>query len=370
MGECDVAVVGAGPAGSATALRLARAGCRVVLLEGSRFDMPRIGESLPPSVQPLLAELGVWQSFLDLGPLPSYGTRSIWGGAEAEQHSHLMSPWGSGWHVDRLGFDVLLSERARDAGVTLLCGISLMWCDRARQGWTLSLQTDRSKAAPLDLRASVLVDATGRGAHVAQRLGARRVLADHLVAVVTRFDGIESTEQGYVMVESTPDGWWYTAPVPERRMVMALMTDGDLYNRVRARSASAWRDRWESAEATRARVAGGARSGKPRVVSAISQRLRRRERHEPWLAVGDAALSVDPISGSGVIRALRSARVAAQAVMSVLQDGGPAAIGAYEDACDRDWTAYVKERELYYGFEQRWTGSAFWQRRASASPAL
>ena len=366
VAEWDVAVVGAGPAGSATALRLARAGCRVALLEGSRFDAPRIGESLPPGVQPLLTELGVWQWFLGLGALPSYGTRSIWGRAEAEEHSHLMSPWGSGWHVDRLAFDVLLSERARDAGAALLCGITLIHCDRVRQGWALSLLTDRPQAAPLDLRARVLVDATGRGAHVAQRLGARRILADHLVAVVTRFDQIESGEQGYVMVEATPEGWWYSAPVPERRMVVALMTDGDLYGRARAGSASAWQDRWERAGATCARVAGGARSGEPRVVSAVSQRLRRRERGEPWLAVGDAALSVDPISGSGVVRALRSARAAAQAVVSMLQGSGPASIAAYEDACDREWSAYGTERALYYGFEQRWAGSVFWQRRAPA----
>src|SRR5205809_8033562 len=75
----DVVVVGAGPAGSATALRLSRMGCRVALVERTRFEKPRVGESLSPAVQPLLAELGVWQEFLRLEPLPSYGMRSIWG---------------------------------------------------------------------------------------------------------------------------------------------------------------------------------------------------------------------------------------------------------------------------------------------------
>ena len=64
--EFDVAVVGAGPAGSATARRLARSGCRVVLLEQSRFDAPRVGESLAPSTNALLTELGVWPRFTGL----------------------------------------------------------------------------------------------------------------------------------------------------------------------------------------------------------------------------------------------------------------------------------------------------------------
>src|SRR3954452_12046394 len=100
--EFDVAVVGGGPAGSAAAGRLARSGCRVVLLERSRFDAPRVGESLAPSTNPLLTELGVWSRFAGLRPLPSFGTRSVWGGAEPQSHSHLVSRHGCGWHVDRV----------------------------------------------------------------------------------------------------------------------------------------------------------------------------------------------------------------------------------------------------------------------------
>jgi len=82
------------------------------LIERTRFETPRVGESLAPSVQPLLAELGVWQEFLGLQPLPSYGTRSIWGAETPEVHSHMCSQWGCGWHIDRLAFDHMLAESA------------------------------------------------------------------------------------------------------------------------------------------------------------------------------------------------------------------------------------------------------------------
>src|SRR6476660_9824070 len=110
--DCDIAIAGAGPAGAATARRLAQAGCRVVLFDRSNFDGPRVGESLAPTVQPLLIDLGVWQEFLDLKPLPSYGTRSVWGDSLEAEHSHLQSPYLCGWHVDRVAFDRMLADSA------------------------------------------------------------------------------------------------------------------------------------------------------------------------------------------------------------------------------------------------------------------
>src|SRR4051812_21053115 len=109
MNGYDVAVVGGGPAGAASARRLALAGARVVVVERSRFHAPRIGDSLAPAIQPELIGLGVWREFQALGPMPSYGTRSHWGDAAASLHSHMMSPWGSGWHVDRRAFDLMLA---------------------------------------------------------------------------------------------------------------------------------------------------------------------------------------------------------------------------------------------------------------------
>jgi flavin-dependent dehydrogenase len=112
------------------------------------------------------------------------------------------------------------------------------------------------------------------------------------------------------------------------------------------------------------RVLGGAPSWGPRAFSALSQRLRRAEHLTPWLAVGDAALAVDPISGSGVIRALRSARVGAETALILLDGGTSHIIVAYEQDRDVECTTYLNERALYYGIERRWQRSPFWQRRA------
>ena len=367
----DVVVVGAGPAGSATARRLAQGGCHVALVERTRFVAARMGESLAPNVQPLLRELGVWENFLVLRPLRSLGTRSVWGGdAELRTHSHLLSPWGCGWHVDRLAFDRMLAEAARTAGAVLLCGTTLVRCDVATDGWVLTLvecHDDRKEQQRLCLHAKVVIDATGRAARLAQGVGAKRMLFDHLVGVAAQFNLVQTAREGYVMVESTTDGWWYSAPIPDDRMMIMLMTDGDLCRRANLGSAPTWLSRLNTTLPTRERMASGTHSWGPRVFSAVSQRLRRPVDRAPWLAVGDAALAVDPISGSGVVRALHSARAAAEAALAILAGQTPNAIDAYEANIDLECTNYLHERALYYAIEQRWPGSDFWQRRATAA---
>jgi flavin-dependent dehydrogenase len=359
----DVAIAGAGPAGAAAARRLRRSGCRVVLLERSGFNAPRVGESLAPATQPLLRELGVWSEFESLSPLPSYGTRSAWGSSDVTDHSHVMSPYGCGWHVDRLAFDRMLVAAAAAAGVDVRTDTSLLHCEAARDGrWMLHVAT-RDARSPDLLRARVLIDATGRSAHVGRRLGAERHLFDRLVGVATLFADVDTSRQGYVLVETARDGWWYSAPLPGGRMIAMLMTDGDLCGRGRVCTPAAWHERLADAPATTARVAGTARWG-PHVFSALSQRLQRRDRDAPWIAIGDAALAVDPITGSGVVRALRSARAGSEAALALLGGAVRHIVDAYEAERDQECASYLRERALYYGAEQRWQESPFWRQRS------
>jgi flavin-dependent dehydrogenase len=368
----DVAVVGAGPAGAAVARRLARAGCRIVLLERSRFDAPRVGESLAPGVQPLLAELGVWPEFLALAPLPSYGTRSAWGGPDAHEHSHVLTPYAVGWHVDRLAFDRMLAGAAVQAGAELRVGAGVVGCTRSGLGGGATLQVAGPSGAGRDdsVRADLVIDATGRAGSIARRFGARRVIFDQLVGIAAHFADPGAGERCCTLVETTPDGWWYSAPVAQDRSVVTLMTDGDLARARNLAAAPAWGDALGRAHLTRARFDGAKRIWGPRTFAAPSQRLLR-DPADPtrWLAVGDAALAVDPISGSGVVRGLRTAAAAALAALAALA-GEPDALAQYEDDRNRECTTYLYERASYYAMEQRWPASPFWSRRAAAVRAL
>jgi len=375
----DVAVVGAGPAGSATARRLAQEGWRVALLERSRFEAARIGESLAPDVQGAVRELGLWSEFLALRPLPSWGTRSVWGDAEQQSHSHLLSPYGCGWHVDRRAFDEMLARGAAAAGATLLQGVEVRHPSYDDGRWRLRTAPappeDADDAEPGHLSARVLVDATGRRARVASSLGARRMRFDRLVGVAVAWAGVDPAEQGHLLVEAATDGWWYSAPLPgvagqePDRTIAMLMTDSDVCRRQRLSAPERWHARVEASPATWRRLRGAYPDSPPKVHDAHSQRLRRDDVGDatgagPWLAVGDAALAVDPISGSGVLRALRTGRAAAATVAEVLArpDSWERAVAAYESDRDEECTTYLFERAQYYAAEGRFD-SPFWERR-------
>jgi flavin-dependent dehydrogenase len=284
-------------------------------------------------------------------------------------HSHLMSPWGCGWHVDRVAFDRMLAQAAQSAGAVLLCGMAFRHRDDAENDSALTLieRSDDGSPRELHLRARVIVDATGRRARLARSFGAQRLLFDRLIAVATLFDGMDVAREGYVVVETAREGWWYSAPVPAGRMMAMLMTDSDVCGRADLFSAPVWHDRLQAAQATRARTAAGTPLWGPRVFSAISQRLRRSEYRGHWLAVGDAALATDPVAGNGVVRALRSARAGAETALALLEGKAESALRQYEDDRDRECDSYLHERAAYYGIERRWQQSVFWQRRLRAA---
>jgi flavin-dependent dehydrogenase len=369
----DVVVVGAGPAGSATARRLALCGWRVAVLERTRFDGPRIGESLAPSVQGLLRDLGVWQEFGALAPLPSWGTCSIWGDATPQSHSHLVSLYGCGWHVDRQAFDRMLTRAAVDAGSCLCEGVRLQQATYQDGHWRLHVaDAGRPEHSEQLLDAGVLIDATGRTARIGRALGGRRLLLDRLVGVATEWVGVDVAQRGHLLVETSPDGWWYSAPLPSstdapsHRMMVMLMTDADLCAQRHLSRSERWLASLHASPMTLERLVGARSTSPPRVYSAVSQRLQRDPARDagPWLAVGDAALAVDPVSGSGVLRALRTAQSAAETTRGILRD--PAAwrsrVATYEAERDEECTRYLYERAEYYAAERRFP-TTFWRRR-------
>jgi len=354
----DVVVVGGGPAGAATALRLASTGRSVALLERSHFDRPRVGETLAPAVRPLLHDLGVWDRFCALRSLPSWGTRSIWDEPDPAEHSHLASGYASGWHVDRRAFDRMLADAAAEAGADVLLGIGLVDCRYDDAAWNVVCSGEHRLAARL------VVDATGRSAVLGRSLGARRLAFDRLVGITAYWQGVNVTDEQYLLVESAADGWWYTAPLPGDAMVGMLMTDADLCRRDGLTGAEAWHNRLQATTATAERVGPRSPTSALRVHPAASQRTIRQDDVRPWIAVGDAALSVDPVSGSGVPRALRTADAAAETLAGLLDRPGEAAtlIARYESARDSECTTYLIDRARYYSAVRRYP-TPFWNRR-------
>ena len=165
----EVLVIGGGPAGCALSLRLARIGCPVALLELTAYQEFRPGESLPPSVVPRLAELGVWQPFLATQPEPAYGIESAWGTGDLDSSSFLANPFLNGWHLNRPRFDAMLSSAAEAAGARVFRRTTLRSIERGPQYmWSVNATSQHEE---LHFLARFVVDATGRAGRLCARLG-------------------------------------------------------------------------------------------------------------------------------------------------------------------------------------------------------
>jgi flavin-dependent dehydrogenase len=356
--QVDVAIVGGGPAGAVAALTLARLGIPVALLDaGTRHAL--VGETLPPAIRPVLDRLGLRATVEAEGYLASVGGWSAWGGAEPWGHDFMFSRFGHGWHLDRRRFDALLREAARSAGAHFAGGASVVAsAPIAGGGFRLHLADGR------EIDARIVLDASGRGASFARQRGVKRRALDRMVAlaghVVRRADA--EAEPAATLVEATADGWWYSAPLPQDRLVAVFMTDADLVRAAGVLTES-WLERLAAAEHTGARALryGAGLAGPPVIVPAASGRLERFGETD-WLAIGDAAATQDPLSSEGILVAMESGLEAAAAAALVLR-GERDALAAEAARRETRWLGYLEQRAHYYEMERRWPDAPFWQRR-------
>jgi flavin-dependent dehydrogenase len=395
MTTVDVAVVGGGPAGGAIALRLARAGVAVHLFEATDYGQPRMGQTLSPAVNPLLQELGLWPRFAELGSVPSHLTASAWGSEAVYERPFLFGWYGNGWHVDRARFDAMFTDAAERAGAVVSRGLRVHSVRRVSSGFVLhagptaasagtsasagptaaSAETSASagptaasaetsaSAGPLMVNASAVVDATGRGARVSRQVGARRTQLDQLVCAGRTVEVGRDQPTGDTMLEAAPHGWWYASPLPldgdgTRRRMVSCFTDAPTAATLALGTAEGWTDTVAATRHVRGLV-DGATIGPVRVVSAASHCLTPSAGPD-WVAIGDAALAVDPLSSAGVPFALRTAALGADVLL------GRRHAADYADLVDEVAAQYRHTRWEIYGWERRFATRPFWQVRLSA----
>jgi flavin-dependent dehydrogenase len=358
--DVDVAVVGGGPGGAATALQLVRGGVSVALIEQSAYGNIRVGETLPPEIRTTLRGLGIWDQFLREAHNPSSGVRYAWGQPDISESDFIFNPYGVGWHIDRSRFDAMLAHRAEQAGVCVYTSAKCRadW-EGIRGGWEVSCASADKQFL---FRTRFLVDATGRRSVVARKRGALRISFDRLVGIVVLLRGtVANSPDDCTLVEAVEDGWWYSASVPGSRHVVAYMTDADLFVRGSDGADRFWRQQLQKTIHTRALIDSYPREFGPFIVAANSSRLNRFSDGN-WLAVGDAAFAFDPLSSQGVYRALESGIRAAQVVRSYF-GGARTALRSYSGEMEESFDHYLLLRNKYYGLERRWPQSIFWRRR-------
>lgn len=350
----DVVVAGSGPAGSVAAYTLAKAGRQVLLVDELKPGGRKIGESLPGAARPLLRDLGLL-SLLENGPhLTCYGNASAWGTDRLVFTDFIRDPNGLGWHLDRPAFDGALRQAASDAGATYqlgrLCNVS-----RVDNAWQVMLVNGT-------VRTRWVIDATGRRAVLARSQGALRQADNALVGLYAWYSQQDDDAGGLTLVESRPEGWWYTARLPQHTRVVMFNTDAE--NAIKIyRSPATWKNLLAATAFTREVLPKKPGSVKLYGTQASGACLNQFGGNG-WLAVGDAALSFDPIASQGIFFALYSGMKAGQAVHAALA-GEAGGLEDYSARLASIRASYVQGHGHMYRAEQRWKNHSFWSLRQS-----
>jgi flavin-dependent dehydrogenase len=360
----DIAVIGGGPAGAATALLLSKGGYSVLLLEASNYDRYRVGETLHPSITKGLRDLGVADDLLQLGYRSAAGIISAWTQPQLETSDFMLGLQGLGWQVDRAVFDRVIAFAAASAGTSVLTQSHLVatptWTGKA---WLLKA---KSEGGIFNFKCRFLVDATGRcGTPLLSYLSSRTVV-DRLIGIA--WTGKQDQQWPYALVESTSDGWFYSTSLPGSRATIAYMTDSDLYRDKSQQFPNVWWRELRRTEHTSKRFPDRCDWRALTIVSAATI-SRIEPAGESWCAVGDAAISFDPLSGLGVQQALDSAFQASDAILARMA-GNKRALDCYRQWLNQCFSAYLVTRRAYYSHVKRWPSSRFWQRRAQTFPAV
>ena len=325
----DVVVIGGGPAGSTAATLVAQQGRRVALFERERFPRFHIGESLIPETYWVLKRLGVLPKMQASRFVKKHSVQFVnaRGRLSAPFYFHDNRPHecSQTWQVVRSEFDAMLLQNAREHGVEVHEAtrvLDVLFDGQRAVGVKVRDEAGRDR----EVRAAVVVDASGQQALLQNRLKLR--VWDPVLnkgAIWTYWQGAyrdTGRDEGATIVIQTPDrqGWFWYIPLHDDLVSVGVVAPFDYLFKGRGSHEQTYAEEVERCPNVKARVARATRATGCFATKDYSYRAKTAA-GDGWVLVGDAFGFLDPLYSSGVLLALKSGELAADAIVDGLARG-------------------------------------------------
>ena len=352
----EVVVIGGGPAGAALATFLARAGHRCIIFEHASFPRYHIGESLIPHTHGVFERLGLLPQLRASAFPVKHSVRFVaHDGKESVPFYFSETIPGERartWQVERGQFDLMMLDHARAGGVEVheKTSIDQVLFEDSR---AVGVRIRPAKGSPADVRARVVVDASGRACVIGRQLGLRTDLPELNKASAwgyfrggKRLPGIDAGETTMFLIPG--GGWFWYIPLPNDIVSVGIVADPDYLFSATDDIEEAFLREVALCAPLSARLAQAYRFGPVRGSRRLAY-LNRQTCGDGWVMIGDARAFLDPIYSSGLYLALGSAELAAQCVDDGLKCGDVSAarLGRFEPAL---WKGVDVIRRLIHAF--------------------
>ncbi|HET9688101.1 MAG TPA: NAD(P)/FAD-dependent oxidoreductase [Pseudolabrys sp.] len=325
--ECDVVVIGGGPAGSTISSLLAQAGKRTVVLEKERFPRFHIGESLLPLNLPLFDRLGVADDVHRIGVYKP--------GAELISDAHNAATTfrfadnpclsiGHSYQVRRSEFDKVLLDNSRRLGAEVIEGARVTEVDLNGGREARVTATDNHRTTTWSAR--FVVDASGRDTLLADRLGLKRInKSNNTAAVFGHFRNVPcrpGDKAGMITVHLFEHGWFWMIPLPEDVMSVGVVGTQAFFKSRKGSLDVLFANAVAATPSLAAHMTNAEPLG-PLTACADYSYDSRSYVGDSHILVGDAAAFIDPLFSSGVMMAMSSAAFGATVVEGLLDGQQP-----------------------------------------------
>jgi len=329
----DVVVIGGGPAGATASTLLAQQGVRVQLFEREHFPRFHIGESLIPETYWVLKRLNMLPKMQQSRFVKKYSVQFV------NANGKLSAPFyfwdnkphecSQTWQVVRSEFDKMMLDNAREHGVDVHEGVRvvdvLMEDERA-----VGVRIRPKDGPDHEVRAKVVVDASGQNGLIQNKRRLR--VWDPVLnkgAIWTYWQGAyrdTGRDEGATMVLQTADrqGWFWYIPLHDDIISIGVVSPFDTLFKGRGPYAQTYEEEVERCPAVKERVASATRVTGYFATKDYSYRSNQVS-GDGWVLIGDAFAFLDPLYSSGVLLALRSGEMAADAIVEGFAKGDTSA---------------------------------------------